>query len=158
MNWYLVTIKDGSATAVKLDTPPPGENSGAFCVQAKNAADAQREGLRMFHRLARRKLRSERKAAGRCQWCNRKEDRGEGLRCSLCHELNTEYNNRHRGKLKGELVVTLKRSATAAEARTETRLTVLLEVRKAWERSGSIREFSVWLAEQIQRAQAQNGV
>jgi hypothetical protein len=124
-----------------------------FFVKARCQAEAGRRAWNEYCRLVQSRRRGELKAAGKCCWCARRNDRAPGKRCSRCLEAETARDRVHLAAARGELVELPNRAASiAARAegeRREIRLSVLGEVREAFERSQTLGQFAEWLARRL---------
>lgn len=139
---------------------------GFIYVEAPSLEVAGRKAFNEYYRIKTAARRATLAASGKCR-CGRVNDRAHKGKtcCTICSKENRVHAQRTKAKARGESPEPANRLATIA-ARTEEkrqeilvtaapsdmRLALLLEVRKAWIASPTLRTFGEWLNLQIETA------
>jgi hypothetical protein len=153
LSWWRIELDGAGAlvSAQRLDGAPQHDGGGVYIVEATSEASAILLAQRTHQRDALRQRRAQRDAQGVCR-CGRPRD-SEFLRCSLCRVRSSRDQKRSAARKRGEpveaapkMLAQRERRATLAESE---RLSVLLEVKRAWEASPNIAVFGRWLATEI---------
>jgi hypothetical protein len=165
LHWFRVELTD-DGKVVSCRVADSGDKGARLVhyVQAVDAAAAAKAALnaRAAELLAAR--RAAYKAQGLCA-CGRKRNRPGSERCSACYERHLVHEARQKRKRKGEKLEPLdrravlqqrkeaeRREAIASATPTAQRLSLLLEVQKAWQDSPTNGAFTSWLMREIERA------
>lgn len=165
--WRIETNAEGKVVSCVAVEHAEKDARCWFYVQAVSDA-AAREAARLAHyRGSSMRRRRELIAQGKCGWCGLKGDRG-AQRCSKCLLADQGYQQRRRAKDAGKPFVPADKKATLAmnrtlrkveerkeviqEAEPSLRLSVLLEVEKAWLDNPRLAGFTQWLQKQIAAA------
>lgn len=169
--WWRIELGSGGAVAsVTAVETAEKSTSTVFYVQAETEDSARYAGRAAFNaymRDAAAKRRARLKATGKCPWCGRSSDRGDGKRCSLCVERDAKYGKRARDKANGLPVPKLDRMDALNERRerekrdvaaeavlsasAQIRLDVFREVQNAWLDNRTVGAFSAWLNGEVEK-------
>lgn len=153
--WYRVEFgPGGQVESIQLVEVAAGNSTTVIYVLAdSDSADAVKaKAQRARAKLAQQMRRAQYEAIGKCR-CGRDLD-GDGPRCDTCRARWARDNERRRAKQRGETPEPLPPKSEAwrernAEKEVQVRLATLLEVRSAWARLASRREFTEWLRVKI---------
>jgi len=164
--WRVSFFADGRVNRVR---PIKGPGHARWIVvEAPTEEEAKRRAYNIYSARKKRERKKTLHAEGRCI-CGRPQDRlvekgarkGEkALTCSVCEERRHGYYENakeHPGRTFEEAMAQRDEGARVAsnlerqrDRRSEIRLETLIDVRNAWQNSGTIGVFSQWLKRQIE--------
>lgn len=151
VKWFAVYLKRGVVQNVVQVAGPGTDELQVEYVQAKDKEHAKRRGYNLYcakkKKLAVERLRKE----GKCS-CGRHNDRvAEGLlTCSVCALRRKKYDATPIGKPRDEVARTEAHQTRQRDRSNEMRLTVLVEVQKAWQNCRIAGQFTRWLDKEVE--------
>lgn len=146
MNWYRVAIReDGRVESVTQVEGTGDSQLRVFYVRAKSESEA----VKRTKALRKNQRRAELKELGICVDCRKPAKVGYTLCFDCLQKSNERWAERRDGTFKRKTHEELSVIHSKRHRGSQERLVTLLEVRKAWERSRTVKDFARWLAHEI---------
>lgn len=163
MKVFLILFDDAGSIATCEEVKLPVESDRHMYVFAPDEASARKQAYNTYCAKKKAEAKVRKQAQGRCP-CGRAQDRespkgGMYKTCMVCAHRQTIYNARTNARHNGTPAVRDEQARLDANAsrqrdrRGEITLEVLLRVKKAWESSSNIGQFTAWLRKQIEEQQ-----
>lgn len=154
MNWYRAVFDSEKLLYIQQCEHMEDLNgiSHVIYVRAKSEEQARLLAQKERQKDALRARREHYVSLGKCR-CGRDREDIRFAKCQKCRKRQSTYRKRSKAKERGENVEPLSKAVAYRERMAEYRLKVLLEVSKAWERSGTNGTFTTWLHDQIAELQ-----